>query len=80
MEVEKLHCLLLFFTLLLMEQLSASKNTKEEIEIELFQNEKLMDYIRNRNFNWEFEITHSKIILEAWREKCHLLGFQCDQS
>jgi hypothetical protein len=34
-----------------MEQLSASKNTKEEIEIELFQNEKLMDYIRNRNFN-----------------------------
>jgi hypothetical protein len=40
----------------------------------------LMDYIRNRNFNWEFEITHSKIILEAWREKCHLLGFQCDQS
>jgi hypothetical protein len=28
-----------------MEQLNASKNTKEEIEIELFQNEKLMDDI-----------------------------------
>ncbi len=45
MEVENLHCLLLFFTLLLMEQSSASKNTREEIEIELFQNEELMDDI-----------------------------------
>jgi hypothetical protein len=35
-----------------MEWLSASENTKEEIEIELYQNEELMDDIPiNRNFN-----------------------------
>ncbi len=45
MEVEILHYLLLFSTLLLMEQSSASDNTREEIEIELYQNEKLMDDI-----------------------------------
>jgi hypothetical protein len=45
MKVENLHCLLFGFTLLLMEQSSASKNTREETKIELFQNEELMDDI-----------------------------------
>jgi hypothetical protein len=45
MEIENLHRLLLFFALLLMVQSSANKNTRKEIEIELFQHEELMDDI-----------------------------------
>ncbi len=45
MGVENLHCLMLFLTLFLMEQSSANENTKEEIEIEPFQNEEWMDDI-----------------------------------
>ncbi len=43
--VENLHCLMLFLTLFLMEQSSANENTKEEIDIEPFQNEEWMDDI-----------------------------------
>jgi hypothetical protein len=45
MGVENLHCLILFLTLLIMERSSASENTREDIEIEPFQNEELMDDI-----------------------------------
>jgi hypothetical protein len=42
LEVEILHFLVVF-ELFLMEQLRASENTREKIDIEPFQNEKLMD-------------------------------------
>ncbi len=40
-----MHYLLLFLTLFLIEQSNASENIRKEIEIEPFQNEKLMDDI-----------------------------------
>ncbi len=61
LEVENLHCLLLFETILLMEQSSASENTKKEIEIELYQNEELMDDIHVI----ETSIEHLSLEIEA---------------
>ncbi len=45
MGVENLRCLMLFLTLLLMKRSNANENAREEIEIEPFQNENLMDDI-----------------------------------
>jgi hypothetical protein len=80
MEVENLHHLLLFFTLFLTEQSSASKNTRKEIETELFQSEELMDDIPIIKTSIENLKLHAQRLF--WKPKgrtCHMLGFQCGQ-